>query len=134
MEMDRRFFTRIEVPGTKIQYKKVGSTKLFTALSKPGELKNISKSGLAFFAMEQLQSGDRLLLKVQFPDGKKLRLLGRIRWQDEYDDIEKFEVGVQFAPFGTRSEYNSLKDWDYLKSLKGLDIIKPQEDDTRQSE
>jgi len=132
--VDRRFFTRIQVPGTKIQYKKINGKKLFAGLSRPAELKNISKSGLAFYAMEQLRSGEQLLMKVQFPDGKKLRLVGRIRWQDEYDDTDTFEIGVQFAPFGTRSEYNSLKDWDYLKSLKGLHIIRSEENDSKETQ
>lgn len=121
--MDRRIFTRVRIEGTKVQYKLANMRKFISVLSKPVEVKDISKSGLSFYTLESLNSGEQIYMKVKFPDGKHLNLRGRIRWQEEEDHEDTFRIGVQFAPFGSSSDYNSMKDWEYLRSIQGLEIM-----------
>jgi len=123
VRLDRRIFTRVQIEGTKVQYKLASMRKFISILSKPVEVKDISKSGLSFYALETLNSGEQIYMKVKFPDGRHLNLRGRIRWQEIEDQQDAVRIGVQFAPFGSSNEYNSMKDWEYLRSIQGLEIM-----------
>ena len=124
--MDRRGFTRIKIQGAKIQYRRESVRGLWGVLSKPAEVQDISKSGLAFITNELLEHGDKIVMKINFPDGKHLKLKGQIRWNQQHSSSDSFYLGVQFAPFGYRHDYNSMSAWEYLRSMEGQSIIKPE--------
>ena len=122
--MDRRFFTRIQIPGTTIRYKKLGVSHLTQVLSKPVSLANLSKSGISFSVESQFLSGEYVIMKIRFPDGKKLRMKGRIRWNHTTKTAEGLQIGIQFFPFGTLQSHNSIKALEYLRNLDGLHMSK----------
>ena len=122
--MDRRFFTRIQIPGTTIRYKKLGVSHLTQVLSKPVNLSNLSKSGICFSIGQELMSGEYITMKIRFPDGKKLKLKGRIRWNHTTRTAEGLQIGIQFFPFGTLQSHNSIKALEYLRNLDGLHMRK----------
>ena len=121
--MDRRLFTRIEIPGTTIKYKRIGSKMFFSNLSKPSDMHNLSKSGLAFDVDQALGYGEKIHVKVRFPDGKNLNLKGQIRWNNPINGGGVYKVGIQFFPFGKSRNYNSLNTLDYLRSIDGLNVL-----------
>ena len=123
--MDRRVFTRIEIPGAQIQYKKIGARNILNILSKPVDIRNLSKSGLCFPIDNSLKYGDAILMKIHFPDGKQFRLKGQIRWYNA-NTSDNQHVGVQFHPFGEQHEYNPIEALEYLRRMNGLDIVKPE--------
>ena len=127
LDLDRRVFTRIEIPGAKIQYRKTGMRSLLNILSKPVHIKNLSKSGICFPIDDKLRFGDPVVMKIQFPDGKNLRLRGEIRWQNERNAGPSSHVGVQFNPFGSQTEYNPIEALEYLRSMEGLAFVKTDE-------
>lgn len=121
--MDRRLLTRIQIPGARVQVKKTGSTTLFSGLSKAQDIINLSKSGLCFQTSKKLDEGKNLQMKLSFPDGKNINLKGQIRWHNGKNGANGYAVGIQFSPFGTSNNYNSIAALDYLRSLNGLELI-----------
>ncbi len=125
--MDRRALNRAVIPGTQVQFKRISSKSLFTSLSRSTELINISKSGICIAVSSQFNRGEIIIIKVQFPDGKKIKLRGHIRWQKADQNSPTYLMGIQFYPFGHTSTYNSLKALEYLRTLAGqsLEISEP---------
>jgi hypothetical protein len=101
----------------------MGSKKFFAGMSKPSDMQNLSKSGLAFEIDQALGFGEKIHMKLQFPDGSSLELKGQIRWNVSMNGGNVYKVGIQFFPFGTSRNYNPLKALDYLRSIDGLNII-----------
>ena len=122
--MDKRVFTRIQVPGAWIQFRKLGKIYSIPALSKQIDINNISKSGLCFETDCPMNYGDPISMKLNFPDGVSLRLKGQIRWNKEVDSTNHYYTGVQFNLFGTHRKYNSISTLEYLRSLNGQGLIK----------
>jgi len=128
--LDRRVFTRIEIPGAKIKYKRNGKSRFLSSLSKSVEIMNLSKSGICFPIDETLKYGDPVVMQVDFPDGKNFRLKGQIRWHNlrQENSNSSYHAGVQFAPFGQQSNYNSIEALEYLRSMEGLAVVKFDEE------
>ena len=69
---------------------------------------------------KKLDFGNKIQMKITFPDGKNINLKGRIRWNTSVNSSNGYEVGIQFFPFGTSNNYNPISALDYLRSLEGL--------------
>lgn len=121
--MERRLISRIEVPGALVQVKKSGSNALFSGLSRPQEMLNLSKGGICFYTNKRIAKDENIQMKLFFPDGKRLSLKGNVRWNNITDDSNLGAVGIQFNPFGTSNTYNPISSLDYLRSLNGLEQI-----------
>ncbi|MGD9487794.1 MAG: PilZ domain-containing protein [Calditrichaceae bacterium] len=119
---ERRTLHRIEIPGTKVVYRKPGGIDLFNTYSKPVELINISKGGMCITVTESFDFGDSLAMKVYFPDGEKLKLKGQVRWQKPESSNGSYTVGIQFFAFGYQRKYNAVKSLDYLRTLKDQSV------------
>jgi hypothetical protein len=126
--LDRRVFTRIQIPGAKIKYKKNGLSSLLSSLSKPVEIMNLSKSGICFPIDETLKYGDPVIMKIQFPDGRNLNLKGQVRWHNLQHSSSSYHAGIQFSPFGSQSNYNPIEALEYLRSMDGLSIMKQEKE------
>lgn len=69
---------------------------------------SLSRGGVRFVAQEPVSAGARLDLEVALPDGDgPLRLSGRVRhsWRAT---SHRFDVSVQFEPYGDRPDANPL--------------------------
>ena len=122
--MDRRLFTRVKVPGAKIQYKKSGIKKMLSGLSKPREIKDISKSGLSFHLEKEFVPGEKIAMKVLFPDGNNFILKGHVRWNNSVNSSDGYAIGIQFFPYGTAANYNPLSALDYLRNMEGQELTR----------
>ncbi|MBN2424719.1 MAG: PilZ domain-containing protein [Calditrichaceae bacterium] len=130
--MDRRTLNRSEVPGTKVQYRRIQNKNFFQPLSNTVQMVNISKSGACIITYNNLKRGEIILLRIVFPDGKKLKLKGFIRWNSSDTEVPGYLVGVQFYPFGTSSNYNPIKALEYLRNISGQELekfIPPESED-----
>ena len=119
--MERRSLKRIQVPGAKVRLKKSSGLGVFNLLSKESAIIDISKSGLSFEINDDFHSGDIIYIRITFPDGKSFNLKGKIRWFTD-DVSECSRVGIQFHPFGSGRNYNSLKALEYLRNMDGQKI------------
>ena len=123
---------RTHLPGTLLKYRQLNNVGFFPLLSKPVEVCDFSKSGICFYGDGSIQDGDHVLMKVIFPDGKKLRLKGEIRWAKENTSLNHFRYGVQFFPFGYGGKYNRPEALNILREKTGQHLVKierPREDD-----
>ena len=93
-------------------------------MSKPREIKNISKSGLSFHLEKLFTPGEQIAMKVQFPDGYNFILKGHVRWNKAINSSNSYAVGVQFFPYGTAANYNPLSALEYLRRMEGQEITK----------
>ncbi len=103
---------------------------MIKGLSKPVPVKDLSKSGISFFLNGKLNSGETVMMKITFPDGKNLKLKGHIRWLNSNENPETSIAGIQFFPFGNSRYYNPIHALNYLRSMDGQAIIQttPAED------
>ena len=131
--MEKRGPIRSEIPGTFVQFRKLKKMKFFSALSKPVEVSNLSKSGICFSSDHPLGSGEPIAMKVIFPDGRKVNLKGHIRWNKELNTNNSYITGVQFYPFGTTGSYNSLKALDVLRSIDGQSVFRREAEDLKEN-
>lgn len=122
-DSERRTSNRIKIPEASIKYKLAGAKFSFKNYSDSSSIIDISKSGLCFKMRESVSFGDPLEVKINFPDGNKFNLKGKIRWADE-EDISTKTVGVLFEPFGNQKKYNPIKALEYLRSMKDQAIQK----------
>jgi hypothetical protein len=122
---DRRYFKRVQIPGTQVRYKKSNGLSLLKNYSIGDDLINVSKSGVAFHMHEKTAFGEPVQMKISFPDGKDLNIKGKVRWQKGLNGSGKKTIGVMFDPFGLKKEYNSMKTLEYLRHLKDQAISQP---------
>ncbi len=120
--MERRAINRVSIPGTQIQYRKKNGHYLFKVLSKPVQVSNLSKSGIGFKTGQHFKFGDVVDMRIVFPDGTSLHLKGHIRWNSVDESTDKNNVGIQFFPFGKRSNYNPISALEYLREIPEQDI------------
>ncbi len=114
---DRRTLKRIAVPGISLKYKVGRGISRFRGTSSALNVVNLSKSGIAFELTEPIAYNTPVEMRVKFPDGKKLELKGRVRW-NRNDNNTSTLVGVQFNPFGEHSKYNPIHALEYLRAMK----------------
>jgi len=113
---------RTRLPGTLLKYKKMNSIGLFSPMSKPVEVYDFSKSGIGFWGDDSIQDGDYIVMKVIFPDGKRLKLKGEIRWSKPNSSPDHIRYGVQFFAFGHGSRYNRPEALLVLRDKAGQHI------------
>ena len=124
--MDKRVLNRAEIPGAKVQFRKMKYLNVFPLFSRVMQVNNLSKSGISFTSEEALSYGDSIIMKISFPGGKNLKLKGKIRWYKETDSINSFNIGVQLLPFGLQSKYNHPKSLVFLRSMSGQELPEPK--------
>ncbi len=102
---------------TTVRLKKLGSGMFWARLSPHYQLLNLSKSGLSFVTDFPVKPGEKLYLKIYFPDGTCLPLKSLVKWKEVNPGSSKYIVGVQFLPFGNYHDYNDLNSLEYLRKL-----------------
>jgi hypothetical protein len=112
---EKRTCHRFEIPGAQVSFRK---KKLFgfTEYSTPRLLINISKGGASFDCGEILKPSQRLIVRLHLPNEKSLELFADVRWQRETAGFTN-AVGIIFAPFGQRFNYNPPASLDVLRKL-----------------
>ncbi len=126
---DRRALRRISLPGATVQYRFNKGLNIFKSYSSGGDLVNLSKSGVCFYTRENVEFGTPVNLKIVFPDGHNLELKGKTRWQNNLSTNGNKRVGIQFNPFGYKSQYNPVRALEFLRSIKDLGIQRSKKSD-----
>ncbi len=115
--MERRGLPRLAIKNATVRFKRSGFSTFLGKFSPQCPLQNLSKSGLSFYTRQSIDPGERIFLKVFFPDGFCIPLKGIVKWRQENPNDNGISVGVHFLPFGTHKEYNDLKSLEYLRKL-----------------
>jgi hypothetical protein len=108
-EIERRACVRFKIPGATVNYQR--RTFLFT---KPGFVEefcpvvDISRGGIRFLTQNALKPNTDVELKISVP-GERIpfSMKGVARWSALSEGKSyKFQVGVQFNPYGEKKDQN----------------------------
>lgn len=119
--MERRTCTRFEIPGATVSYKE---KKLFFSKKEINEeytpVLDISRGGLRFLCQKLLKNKSKVSLTVSIPDERiSLSLRGRVLWISfNPGKSYKYQIGIQFDPYGEKKEENSPEDLARLITLE----------------
>ena len=119
-KLERRRCRRFKVPTAASKYKKLGLQVFIKGFSKPFQVVNLSKRGLAFICEDKFHLDQKLIVQLLTPDENPLNLYSEVRWWGHVPGIKEKVLGVQFMPFmvnGKRNGGNSLKDLEHLSRL-----------------
>ncbi|MBN1663678.1 MAG: PilZ domain-containing protein [Deltaproteobacteria bacterium] len=107
-EAERRTCDRFVIPGATVTYKKdtLFRNPDYSYYEYP--VYNISKGGINFFCDNSLIHGVSLILKLTIPDEEEIIIRGKVAWITmNMGESWKYQVGVQFEPYGEKRGQNS---------------------------
>ncbi|NIM91701.1 MAG: PilZ domain-containing protein [Candidatus Aminicenantes bacterium] len=120
-EIENRACVRFEVPGATVIYQE---KKLFSAQEKDEEefwpVLDMSRGGFRFLCQKPLKSNTRAYLKISIPgESAPMNLTGQVRWTSfNPGKSYKYQIGVQFNPYGEESGQNSPENLERLIALE----------------
>lgn len=120
-EKEKRTCFRFEIPGATLSYKKTG----FFSTSPDYEdedcpILDLSLGGLRFLTQKNLKVNTKLRIKVSYleKDGS-FHMGGKVKWTISNPGFSyKYQVGVQFNPYGDREGLNSPEEFAKIKTLE----------------
>ncbi len=118
---EKRECYRFEIPGATLSYKKSGL--LFSSPNYEDEycpILDISLGGLRFLTQKNLKVNTKLNIKVSYheKDGS-FHMIGKVKWIVSNPGFSyKYQVGIQFNPYGDMDGLNSSEVFDRLKTLE----------------
>lgn len=117
-DKDQRSTDRISIPGATVLLRKQSLLSFFDRSSRPMALYNFTKSGICFLSDKPFNLGDKVIIQIEIPGEKSLRLVGQIRWIERGQDEAERIFGAQFRAFGKGSDFNPMKMLEQLRSLQ----------------
>lgn len=118
---EKRTCSRFEIPGATLSYKKTG----FFSTSPNYEdeycpILDLSLGGLRFLTQNNLKVNSKLSMKVSYHENDgTFYLLGKVQWTISNPGFSyKYQVGIQFNPYGDREGLNSSEEYSKIKSLE----------------
>jgi hypothetical protein len=131
--LEKRLCVRFKIPGAEIKYKKESSFfKKSDFGDEPLPLIDISRGGIRFYAHEIPKFDSQLTILLFLPEeSAPLALDGTVRWYSPNPDARyKYQVGVQFLPYGVGKDENSPDTLEKIIELeeKFLAEMEPPDD------
>jgi len=127
---EKRTCNRFKIPGATLSYKKTG---FFSTSPKYEDeycpILDLSLGGLRFLTQKNLKVNSKLSMKVSYheKDGS-FYLSGKVQWTIANPGFSyKFQVGVQFDPYGDREGLNSPEEYSKIKNLEWKYVRKDEE-------
>lgn len=118
---ERRDCHRFIIPGATLSYKKSGF--FFASPEYEDEywpILNLSLGGLKFLTQKNLKVNTKLNIKISYheKDGS-FYLAGKVKWTISNPGFSyKYQVGIQFNPYGDKEGLNSPKEYAKIKRLE----------------
>lgn len=118
--IEKRACQRFKIPGATVNYKLGRLLSSQKYVEKYNPVSEISRGGIRFLSQKHIATKSKILLKISIPDEKpSLILKGRVRWVAFFPSLSyKYQIGVEFDPFGERKECNSLQILERLIALE----------------
>jgi len=107
--IERRSCIRFQIPGSTVSYKYDKPLPFDTKyIEEFCTLLDISRGGLRFLSRNQIKAQNKVELKILIPGERiPLNLKGIIRWfSSDPDKNDRFQIGVQFNPYGEKKSQN----------------------------
>ncbi len=118
---ERRECRRFHVPGMTLSYRVRGVLGLGNGdAEEEVPVVELSKGGLRFFSDRKIREGRRIDLEVQIPDeSESLPITGVVKWRLPAPSRSyKYQVGVQFLPYGEGRGRNPRKVLEKISALE----------------
>ena len=119
--IEKRTCIRFQVPGATLAFKKRGFFSASFDYEDDGlPILDLSRGGLRFLSNQDLRIKAKVQLKISIPEQEELLYLeGRVRWTRPNAGFSyKFQIGVQFNPYGLAEHQNSPAALNMLESLE----------------
>ena len=116
-ENERRTFDRYSYDGAVVRFIKGKNLGILKKFSQNYPMKDISRSGMRFEFDRYKDPGSLMDVIVDIPGESNIHIRGNIQWVMEFDNSQKYEIGILFAPYGHRREYNPFRSKDRLKNM-----------------
>jgi hypothetical protein len=98
---EKRECKRFIVPGATASFEIKGSREEFSPIL------DISRGGLKFMSKKAVEMNKELALKISIPGERTpLTLLGMVKWVSFDEGKKKYQIGVQFNPYGEKKGQN----------------------------
>jgi hypothetical protein len=112
---------RFELPGAVLSFrerKRLSAKKVFDQICCP--ILDMSRGGVRFLTNLHLKFKKKVLLEILFREGDTpLLLKGRVRWISfNVGRSYKFQVGVEFDPYGQKKDQNDPSNLAKIISLE----------------
>lgn len=119
---EKRDCFRFEIPGATLSYKKSGL--LFSSPEYDDEycpILDLSLGGIRFLTQKNLKVNTRIIMKVSYHENDgSFHLSGKVKWIMPNPGFSyRFQVGVQFNPYGDKEGLNSPEEFAKIKTLEG---------------
>lgn len=118
---EKRTCSRFEIPGATLSYKKTG----FFSTSPDYEdeycpILDLSLGGLRFLTQKNLKVNSKLNIKVSYNENEgSFHLGGKVKWTISNPGFSyKYQVGIQFNPYGDKEGLNSPEELAKIKTLE----------------
>ncbi|MBM4047730.1 MAG: hypothetical protein FJ279_21710 [Planctomycetes bacterium] len=119
--LEKRACKRFPIPDAKVRYKKPGLLVLIRGFAGPVPVRNLSKGGVSFECDEGFEHDQELALELLVPMESPIEIVGQVKWQRRCQSgAHRFDIGIQFLPFGKSRGFNSM---EALERLRALDRI-----------
>jgi len=107
-ELGRRTCKRFEIPGATVNFtitKSPSSKKKYEEEFCP--VVDISRGGIKFSGSKPLEINSHITLKISIP-GETIPLTfhGKVLWLSAIEGQDKYQIGVQFNPYGEKEGQN----------------------------
>lgn len=119
--IERRACKRIKIPDATVSYKEgkfFFSKKQYVEEFYP--VIEISRGGIRFLGHRLFTTASKISLKIFIPEeDTPLIIKGRVRWTSLNPEISyKYQIGVQFDPFGWKKGHNHPEILDKIIALE----------------
>lgn len=121
IKMEKRVCPRFEIPGAIVSYK---IKRVFSYPPHFDEencpILDISRGGIRFLFQEELKVKSRGIFSISVPGEEiKVELIGSVRWiMPSPGRSYKYQVGVQFNPYGRKKNQNSRESYNVMIALE----------------
>jgi len=119
--LDRRNQDRFTIPGAKVLYKAADKSMAVSPLV------DISKSSIRFELTKDIAERPFINLELIVTSMGRITLKGRVVWDSYIDSESKKHIAIQFSPFGTWDDYNTLESFASIIELFNMYCKIPQE-------
>jgi len=118
---EKRDCFRFKIPGANLSYKKIGIVSTSPDyIDKDCPVMNLSQGGLRFLTQKNLKVNTKLSMKVSYHEnGGSFYLSGKVKWTISNPGFNyKYQVGIQFNPYGDKEGLNSPEEFSKIKTLE----------------
>jgi hypothetical protein len=134
-QYERRSCVRFRIPGATVDYQRK------TFFPKPGYIEefcplvDISRGGIRFLAQKPLKTETEVSVKISVP-GERIPFVmkGIVKWSSPGEGkTYKYQVGVQFNPYGDKKEENLPQNMVKIMALEQKFVEKTPEGEEKSS-